>query len=39
MAAIVRVASFLVDGQPAGGDGTAIPDDAYVDVLPPFAGG
>ncbi|HEX9232388.1 MAG TPA: MoaD/ThiS family protein [Jatrophihabitantaceae bacterium] len=38
LVAVMRVAAFLVDGQPAG-DTTKIPADAFVDVLPPFAGG
>jgi molybdopterin converting factor small subunit len=38
LVAVIRVAAFLVDGQPAG-DETAIPAGAFVDVLPPFAGG
>ena len=38
MAAVSRVASFLVDGVQAG-DTTRLYDGAEVDVLPPFAGG
>ena len=38
MAAVSRVASFLVDGVQAG-DTTRVYDGAEVDVLPPFAGG
>ena len=38
LVAVMRVAALLVDGQPAG-DTTKIPADAFVDVLPPFAGG
>lgn len=38
LAAVSRVASFLVDGVQAG-DTTRLHDGAEVDVLPPFAGG
>lgn len=38
LAAVVRVASFLVDGQRVGDD-AVLADGAQVDVLPPFAGG
>ncbi len=38
LAAVVAIATFLVDGQSAGDDMT-IPPNALVDVLPPFAGG
>lgn len=38
LAAVVAVASFLVDGQRAT-DETPLHDGAEVDVLPPFAGG
>jgi molybdopterin converting factor small subunit len=38
LAAVVAVASFLVDGQQAG-DNTVLHEGAEVDVLPPFAGG
>jgi len=38
LVAVMRVAAFLADGQPAS-DTTKIPAAAFVDVLPPFAGG
>ena len=38
LAKVIRVASFLVDGQQAR-DTTALRDGTEVDVLPPFAGG
>jgi molybdopterin converting factor small subunit len=38
LAAVSRVASFLVDGAQAG-DAAPLPAGAVVDVLPPFAGG
>lgn len=38
LAAVVAVASFLVDGARAN-DATELADAAVVDVLPPFAGG
>jgi molybdopterin converting factor small subunit len=38
LAAVSRVASFLVDGAQAD-DAAPLPPGAVVDVLPPFAGG
>ena len=38
LAAVIEVASFLVDGQQAA-DTTRLHEGAEVDVLPPFAGG
>jgi len=38
LAAIAKVAAFLLDGQQAD-DSTPIPAGAIIDVLPPFAGG
>jgi molybdopterin converting factor small subunit len=38
LAAVCRVASFLVDGAQAG-PGEPLTPGAVVDVLPPFAGG
>ena len=38
LAAVVRVSSFLVDGEQAS-DTTLLPAGAVIDVLPPFAGG
>jgi molybdopterin converting factor small subunit len=39
LAAVLRVASFLVDGMPCRDDDASLPANATVDVLPPFAGG
>lgn len=39
LARILSVASILVNGQATTGPDQAIPDQALVDVLPPFAGG
>ena len=39
LAAILTMASFLVDGVSCRTDDYALPADAVVDVLPPFAGG
>jgi molybdopterin converting factor small subunit len=39
LAAVLRVASFLIDGVACRDDDAALPDDGTVDVLPPFAGG
>jgi sulfur-carrier protein len=39
MANLMPAVSFLVDGVSCRGDEVALPDDATVDVLPPFAGG
>ncbi|HEY7224886.1 MAG TPA: MoaD/ThiS family protein [Micromonosporaceae bacterium] len=39
LAAVLRVASFLVDGLPCRDPETALPVNGTVDVLPPFAGG
>lgn len=36
---VLGVCSFLIDGVRAGTPETAIPPNANVDVLPPFAGG
>lgn len=39
---VLARSSFLVDGEPAGTrphESVALPDDAVVEVLPPFAGG
>jgi len=38
LARVLSVASFLVDGHRAGRS-AVLPDDATVEVLPPFAGG
>lgn len=38
LARICEASAFLVDGL-AASPGTALPDGATVDVLPPFAGG
>lgn len=38
LAAVVAVASLLVDGRRVGRD-EPVPDGAVVEVLPPFAGG
>jgi molybdopterin synthase sulfur carrier subunit len=39
LAAVLRVASFLVDGVSWRDGDAPLPDSATVDVLPPFAGG
>jgi molybdopterin converting factor small subunit len=39
LAAVLRVASFLVDGVAWRDPDAPLPRDATVDVLPPFAGG
>ncbi|MBQ0903678.1 MoaD/ThiS family protein [Micromonospora sp. U21] len=39
MAAVLRVASFLVDGVTCHDRQAPLPGGATVDVLPPFAGG
>ncbi|GAT66259.1 MoaD/ThiS family protein [Planomonospora sp. ID91781] len=42
LAVVVRRSSFLVDGNPVGArahETIVLPDDATVEVLPPFAGG
>jgi molybdopterin synthase sulfur carrier subunit len=42
LAEVLRVCSFVVDGAPAGGRdpaAVALPPEAEVEVLPPFAGG
>jgi molybdopterin converting factor small subunit len=39
LAAVLRVASFLVDGLPCRDPDAPVPADGTVDVLPPFAGG
>lgn len=39
LAIVMTAASFLVDGVACRADDVALPDDATVDVLPPFAGG
>ena len=39
MATLMPAVSFLVDGLSCRGDDVELPDDATVDVLPPFAGG
>jgi molybdopterin converting factor small subunit len=39
MAAVLKVASFLVDGLTCHDRGVALRVGATVDVLPPFAGG
>jgi molybdopterin converting factor small subunit len=36
---VLSVASFLVDGVAWHDRGAELPDDATIDVLPPFAGG
>jgi sulfur-carrier protein len=39
---VLARSSFLIDGQPAGTrppDSIELPDDAVIEVLPPFAGG
>ena len=39
LAAVLSMSSFLVDGVSCRADDHALPADATVDVLPPFAGG
>jgi sulfur-carrier protein len=39
LAAVLRVASFLVDGAVSRDPAASLPADGTVDVLPPFAGG
>lgn len=39
LAAVLKAASFLVDGVACHDRGEVLPDGATVDVLPPFAGG
>ncbi|KAB1937143.1 MoaD/ThiS family protein [Micromonospora sp. ALFpr18c] len=39
LAAVLRVASFLVDGITCHDRETPLPGGATIDVLPPFAGG
>ncbi|WP_410810661.1 MoaD/ThiS family protein [Micromonospora sp. 067-2] len=39
LAAVLRVASFLVDGVTCHDRETPLPGGATIDVLPPFAGG
>ncbi|SIN27219.1 MoaD/ThiS family protein [Micromonospora cremea] len=39
MAAVLRVASFLVDGVTCHDRQAPLPSGATIDVLPPFAGG
>nr|WP_320068278.1 MoaD/ThiS family protein [Micromonospora sp. RTGN7] len=39
LAAVLRVASFLVDGVTCHDRQTPLPAGATIDVLPPFAGG
>jgi len=39
LGAVLRVASFLVDGGACRDADAPLPPDATVDVLPPFAGG
>ena len=39
LAAVLRVASFLVDGLACHDRTAALPVGATIDVLPPFAGG
>ncbi|MFJ6163580.1 MoaD/ThiS family protein [Micromonospora orduensis] len=39
LAAVLRVASFLVDGVTCHDRATPLPGGATIDVLPPFAGG
>lgn len=39
---VLARASFLVNGEPAGSrphDAVVLPDDAVIEILPPFAGG
>lgn len=38
LSGVIAASSFLVDGRAYSAE-DAIPDDAVVDVLPPFAGG
>ncbi|NYF55986.1 MoaD/ThiS family protein [Micromonospora purpureochromogenes] len=39
LAAVLQVASFLVDGVRCHDRGTPLPAGVTIDVLPPFAGG
>jgi sulfur-carrier protein len=39
LAVVLKAASFLVDGLTCHNPESALPPDATVDVLPPFAGG
>ncbi|WP_433792764.1 MoaD/ThiS family protein [Actinoplanes sp. CA-252034] len=39
LALVMKAASFLVDGLTCHDRAAALPSDATVDVLPPFAGG
>jgi molybdopterin converting factor small subunit len=39
LTAVLRVASFLVDGTSWRDPDAPLPPDATIDVLPPFAGG
>lgn len=39
LGSVLKAASFLVDGVACHDRGTALPEGATVDVLPPFAGG
>jgi molybdopterin converting factor small subunit len=39
LAAVLRVASFLVDGMACRDDDASLPTNGTIDVLPPFAGG
>ena len=39
LAAVLSVASFLIDGVACHDRSAKLPDQATVDVLPPFAGG
>jgi molybdopterin synthase sulfur carrier subunit len=39
LASVLAVASFLVDGLVWHDRAAPLPDDATVDILPPFAGG
>ena len=39
LAVVLKAASFLIDGLTCHNPDAALPADATVDVLPPFAGG
>ena len=39
LAEVLTRSSFLLDGVACPDPGTAVPDDAVLDVLPPFSGG
>jgi molybdopterin synthase sulfur carrier subunit len=39
LAVVLKAASFLIDGLTSHNPEAALPADATVDVLPPFAGG